>query len=181
MWSDANVNYTQQRIIKKHLRHHFGKRIFIPETVFSEDSDHYSVPTFYNDYKYYKNDDKTQKPERCSYWCRDPSIVVLTELSRMLDYLDPNSINSRFNSLLASGSCSLIAGADQGQGAWRSWIKIMTYGENEVRERLKDSDNFDVKSSYLLAQVGIFIAKKTIISYYQIRFQNEYQKGTRSF
>jgi hypothetical protein len=24
MWADANINYTQQRIIKKHLQLHFG-------------------------------------------------------------------------------------------------------------------------------------------------------------
>ncbi len=147
MWSDANVNYNK-RIVKKHLQHHFGKQIFILETMFSEDSDHYSVLMFYNEYKCYKNVDETHKPQRCSYWRRDPSNVVLKELSRMLDYLDPISINSRFNSLLTSGSCTLIAGADQGQGAWRSCIKIRIYGGNEVRECLRDSDNFDVKSSY---------------------------------
>jgi hypothetical protein len=27
MWTDANVNYMQQRIIKKHLQLHFGKRV----------------------------------------------------------------------------------------------------------------------------------------------------------
>jgi hypothetical protein len=27
MWTYANVNYMQQRIIKKHLRLHFGKHV----------------------------------------------------------------------------------------------------------------------------------------------------------
>jgi hypothetical protein len=67
MWTDANVNYTQQRIIKKHLRVHFGKCLFILNTKVEDDNDHYSVQTFYRDYKYYKNGDKTVKPERCSY------------------------------------------------------------------------------------------------------------------
>jgi len=31
MWCDANVNMTQQPIIKKHLWLHFGKWLFIPE------------------------------------------------------------------------------------------------------------------------------------------------------
>jgi hypothetical protein len=117
MWADANINYTQQRIIKKHLRLHFGKRLFIPDTTFNADHEHYYIPTHYNEYKHYKNGDRMQKPERCQYWCRDPSLVVTTELSRMLDYLDPNLITTRFSSLLASGSSTLIAGADQGQGA----------------------------------------------------------------
>jgi len=53
--------------------------LFIPETSFVEDSEHYSVPTFYGEHKYYKNDGQTQKPERCSYWCQDPSILVANE------------------------------------------------------------------------------------------------------
>ncbi len=116
MWADASINYTQQRIIKKHLRLHFGKRLFIPDTTFNADHEHYYIPTHYNEYKHYKNGDRMQKPERCQYWCRDPNLVVTTELSRILDYLDPNLITTRFSSLLASGSCTLIAGADQGQG-----------------------------------------------------------------
>jgi hypothetical protein len=76
MWSDANINVTQQRIIKKHLRFHFGKRLFIPEECISKDGEHHSVPTTYGEYKYYKKADRSQKPERCSYWCRDASIVI---------------------------------------------------------------------------------------------------------
>ena len=54
MWSDANINVVQQRIIRRHLRHHFGKRLFIPQNVFQEDREHYSVKTHYDCYKYYK-------------------------------------------------------------------------------------------------------------------------------
>ena len=35
MWADANINYTQQRIIKKHLQLHFGKRLFILDSTFN--------------------------------------------------------------------------------------------------------------------------------------------------
>jgi hypothetical protein len=160
MWADANINYTQQRIIKKHLWLHFGKRLFIPESTFSADHMHYYIPTYYNEYKYYKNGDKLQKPEKCHYWCRDPSLVVAKELSRMLDYLDANSITTRFSSLLASNSCTLIAGADQGQGAWRSWIKIVTMSGEEVRNRMSNEDNFDIKSSHIIAQVAHITCKK---------------------
>jgi hypothetical protein len=154
MWSDANINYTQQRIIKKHLRLHFGKRVFIPDNTLHRDHEQYYVPTYYNKYKYYKNGDKTQKPERCQYWCRDPSIVLTNEISRLLDYTDSNLIASKFSSLLSSDTCSLIAGADQGQGAWRSWIKIPTMSGEEVRHRMATEENFDIKSSYITAQVA---------------------------
>jgi hypothetical protein len=114
--ADANINYTQQRIIKKHLRLHFGKRLFIPESTLNVDHQHDYIPTYCNEYKYYKNGDKMQKPERCHYWCHDPSLVVANEFSRILDYVDRNLIPTRFSSLLASDYCTLIAGADQWHG-----------------------------------------------------------------
>jgi hypothetical protein len=77
MWADANINYTQQRIIKRHLCPNFGKRFFIPETSFNTDHEQYYVPTYYNKYKHYKTSDKTQKPEHCQYWSRVPSLVVI--------------------------------------------------------------------------------------------------------
>jgi hypothetical protein len=79
MWSDANINYTQQRIIKKHLRLHLGKHLFLPDTRIESDNLHYSVLTSYGQYKYYKGGNTAIKPERCSYWYRDPSIVVAND------------------------------------------------------------------------------------------------------
>jgi hypothetical protein len=80
MWADANINITQQWILKKHLRYQFGKRIFIAENKLSMDCNYYSVPTHYGEYKYFKDGDKSQKAEKCSYWSRDASLVVNKEL-----------------------------------------------------------------------------------------------------
>jgi hypothetical protein len=90
MWPDANVNVLQQRIIHRHLRHHFGKRLFIPQTIFAEDWKHYSVDTYYNCFKYYKGGDKVLKPEKCLYWFRDPAELVSVEPAKLLDYTDSN-------------------------------------------------------------------------------------------
>jgi hypothetical protein len=49
MWADANINHTQQRIIKKHLRLHFGTWLFIPESTLNADHEQYYVPTYYNE------------------------------------------------------------------------------------------------------------------------------------
>jgi hypothetical protein len=160
MWVDANINYTQQRIIKRHLRLLLGKRLFIPDSKFNADHERYFVPTYYNEYRYYKNGDTTQKPERCLYWCRDPSIVVANEISRLLDYTSPNLLNSKFSSLLSSDSCALIVGADQGQGAWRSWIKIATMSGEDIRNMMATKENFDIKSSYIIAQAAHISCKK---------------------
>jgi len=48
----------------------------------------YSVPTFYGEYKHYKDGDKSQKAEKCAYWSRDASLVLKKELERLLDYTD---------------------------------------------------------------------------------------------
>ena len=160
MWSDANVNITQQRILKKHLKVHFGKRLFIPEKVFSSDLERFNVPTAYGEYKFYKDGDHTQKPERCPYWTRDASLVVLNELTRLLEYSDSHLISSNFSSISATNGCTLVAGADQGQGAWRSWIKISLMSGEEVRERMGSDENFDAKKSYLTAQTAHITCKK---------------------
>jgi hypothetical protein len=48
MWLDANINCTQQQIIKKHLWLHLGKHLFLPVAA-TEDNDHYSIPTSYGE------------------------------------------------------------------------------------------------------------------------------------
>jgi hypothetical protein len=47
MWADANINITQPQITKRHLRYHFGKRIFIAENKIASECNYYSVPTSY--------------------------------------------------------------------------------------------------------------------------------------
>jgi hypothetical protein len=66
----------------------------------------------------------------------------------MLDFLDPKIIIFGFTSLLASGSYTLIAGADQGQGAWCRWIKITTLLSNTVSQQI--SEGYDKLLNYKL-------------------------------
>lgn len=63
------------------------------------------------------------------------------------------SAYTRLNSLIASGYCTIIAGADKEQGGCRAWITISTMGGTEVRERLETNDN-DPKESCIISQVG---------------------------
>ena len=137
-----------------------GKYLFLPNIKIESNNLHYSVLTSYGEYKCFKGGDTVVKPKRCSYWYHNPSLVVANELSRLLDYLAPNQVSTRFNSSLASGHCSLVAGADQGQGAWRSWIKIVTYGGKEIRECLGKDMSFDPKTTYIISQVVHFTCKK---------------------
>ncbi len=99
MWSDANINVVQQRIIRRHLKYHFGKRMFLPQMIIRADRDLYEVETLYGSYKHKKNGDQTQKPEKCPYWHRDASVVVKNELIKLLDYTDPKEITNKFSSL----------------------------------------------------------------------------------
>jgi len=159
MWSAANVNAVQQRIIRKHLKFHFGKRIFLPTKVFKDDRLHYSVETFYGCYKYYQNGDKMQKPEKCPFWTHDSSEVVCNELTKLLDYSTSDDISSRLSSICCT-RCTIVAGADQGQGAWQSWIKISTESGERIRECMATDSTYDPKMSYLISQVAHIACKK---------------------
>jgi hypothetical protein len=159
MWSAANVNIVQQRIIRKHLKFHFGKRIFLPTKVFRDDRMQYNVETFYDCYKYYKNGDKMQKPEKCPFWTRDSSEIVCKELTKLLDYSLSNDVSSRLSSI-CSTRCTIVAGADQGQGAWRSWIKISTDSGEKIREQMATNSSYDPKTSYIISQVAHITCKK---------------------
>jgi hypothetical protein len=144
-WADANINVTQQWILKKHLHYQFGKVIFIAENKRSADCNYCSVPMHYREYKYFKDGDKSKKAEKCSYWSRDASLVVKKELEWLIDYTDFNVVNQKFSSLTTSG-CTLITGANQGQGAWYSWIKISTMSSAEIRNSMDIDADFDPRS-----------------------------------
>jgi len=160
MWADANINVTQQRIIKRHLRYYFGKRIFLAEKAIANDYSIYSVPTSYGEYRYYKDGDRSQKPEKCTYWSRNAAVVVKTELERLLDYSNLDVDPNKFSSLGNNSGCTLVVGADQGQGAWRSWIKISTMSGAEIRSKMASDPTFKPKDSYILAQVAHIVCKK---------------------
>jgi hypothetical protein len=57
-----------------------GKGYLLQKNKLSTDCNYYSLPTRYGEYKYFKDGDKSQKAEKCSYWSRDASLVVNKEL-----------------------------------------------------------------------------------------------------
>ncbi len=115
------------------------------------ESNYYPVPTLYGEHNHYKDGDRSQKPEKCSFWSPNASLVVKKELERLLDYTELNVESNKLISLATSG-CTLVAGADQGQGAWRSWIKITTMSGLEIRKKMAIDENFDPKNCYSIAQ-----------------------------
>ncbi len=60
-WIDANINETQQQIIRWHLQFYFGKKDFYCREKIKEDVKYYQVPTPYGTFKYNKDGDKSQK------------------------------------------------------------------------------------------------------------------------
>ncbi len=141
------------------MKYHFGSRLFIPQKIFKEDREYCNVPTNYNCFKYYKDGDKQQKPEKCPYWTHDPSAVASKELSKLLDYTEQTFRASRLSSI-ASTTCTIVASADQGQGAWRFWIKISTGSGQQIRERMAADSDYDAKTSYTVSQVAHVTCKK---------------------
>jgi len=95
----------------------------------------------------------------CSFWSRNASLVVKKELERLIDYTDFNVVNQKFSSITTSG-CTLIAGANQGQGTWRFWMKISTMSNAEIKKFMDIDANFDPKKCYIILQVAYIICKK---------------------
>lgn len=158
MWSDANINITQQRILRRHLRFHFGKRLFIPEKKILHDEKYYQVPMSFGEYKYYKDDNRSQKPEKCPYWYRDAALVVTKELERLIDYNNNVDAINRF-CFIAKEDMTIVAGADQGQGAWHSWLKISAMSGNKIREQMDKGNPFDPRQDFVGVLMGELLSK----------------------
>ncbi len=77
----------------------------------------------------------------------------------MLDYTELNVVSNKLI-FLANSGCTLVAGADQRQGAWHSWIKIATMSGSRIRNKMAIDENFDPKNCYSIAQVTHFVCKK---------------------
>jgi hypothetical protein len=160
MWSDANLITSQQRIIKRHLRYYFGKRIFLAENAIATDYMFYSVPPFYGEYKHYKDGDKSQKPEKCTYWSRNALLVVKADLEGLLDYSNLDVESNNLYSLANVNGRMLVVGADQGQGAWRSWIKIPTMPGAERRKRIDNDASYQPKNLHYCTSCTYCVQKR---------------------
>jgi hypothetical protein len=53
----------------------------------------------------------------------------------------------------------LVSGANQGQGAWRSWIKINTLNGQEARSRMANQEGFDARDTYIVSHAHITCKK----------------------
>jgi hypothetical protein len=131
-------------------------------------------------YKYYKNGDSLQKPEKCPFWSLDASENVCKELTRLLDYTDPKVLSTRLASI-CNTTCTIVAGSDQGQGAWRSWMKIGTMSGAEVRERMVADKNVDPKNSYIISNAAHITCKKDNHKILLIPFLKAFLLGMKGF
>ncbi len=106
-------------------------------------------------------------------------MVVKNELRKLLDYTYPKLITTRLGSI-CNTTCTIVAGADQGQGAWRSWIKIHTMSGPEIRKRMAADEEFNPKTSYILSQ-PIYHTRRTIMKFYLQQYLKASQKDMKSF
>jgi hypothetical protein len=54
---------------------------------------------------------------------------------------------------------TLVAGADQGQGAWHSWLKISTMSGNKIREQMDKDNPFDPRQDFAGVLMGELLSK----------------------
>jgi len=98
--------------------------------------------------------------EKCTYSSRNALLVVKTELERLLDYSNLDVESNNLSSLVNVNGCTLVVGSDQGQGAWRSWIKIPTMSGAEIRKKIDKDASYKPKNSYIIAQVAHIVCPK---------------------
>ncbi len=113
---------------------------------------------YYNgEYKHYKDGGKSQKSKKCSFWSHIVSILVKKELERLIDYTEINVVTNKL-SFLATNGCIIVAGADQAQGAWCTWVKnsSMSGAESKIRWLLR-----------LISMPPILCAKKTAMKFFR--------------
>ncbi len=87
-------------------------------------------------------------------------LVVKADLEGLLDYSNLDVESNNLSSLVNVNGCTLVVGSDQGQGAWRSWIKIPTMSGAEIRKKIDKDASYKPKNSYIIAQVAHVVCKK---------------------
>jgi hypothetical protein len=50
-------------------------------------------------------------------------------------------------SSISETTCTTVAGADQGQGSWQSWLKISIESSQNIMERMATEQDYDPKST----------------------------------
>jgi hypothetical protein len=74
MWTDANANIAQQKIIRRHLSHAFGFHLCIADTAFVQSIVQNVVEPTFGTYEYISaaRAEKNEHGEVFRYWMRNP-------------------------------------------------------------------------------------------------------------
>lgn len=136
MWEEANCPYKSQRIILRHLKCFFGRRITVPERHIRELEDGALDPI---------SNEKVIDGKNVFFWHKDISEVVVHRIKLELKHRGPQFL-SQYNVL------DVVLGGDHGARRFRAAVKLI----------FRRKDQPDVKTTSIILQVGhIDTAKDT--------------------
>ncbi len=78
----------------------------------------------------------------------------------LVQWLDETNVAAMWCDANVINGCTLVAIADQGQGAWHFWIKIATMSGTQVQKRMSTDENFDPNDSYIYSQMAHIACKE---------------------
>jgi hypothetical protein len=147
MAADANLSKSQLRTINRYLTQSCGSRLMVPErSIDALAGVDRMVPAEHGTYSYRKksgkktnNDGNDERPESINYWtCSIPDLIS-REVELMLELQIRDGVNvadglKSYETISGQG-WDVVAGADHGQGAWRSYIKFFTKDSKWRREQ----------------------------------------------
>ncbi len=144
MAGDANLSKNQLRTINRYLTQSCGSRLMVPEQRLDELAGvDRMVPAKHGTYLYRKKGDA--KPESVNYWmCSIPDLISReVELMLELQIRDGVDVANGLKSYetISGEGWDVVAGADHGQGAWRSYIKFFTEDTKWRREQADKAKN----------------------------------------
>jgi hypothetical protein len=131
MWTAANININQQKIIKRYIREYLGPHVFITDSGLIEMAGKRQFKPTFSSYVYV-SDEKAKHNERGELtkgWHRDSAKLLLAEVEGQLNEAKSDAGFKPYGTADDKEDWTVVVGADHGQGAWRSNMKVYTHSK----------------------------------------------------
>ena len=148
MWMDANVSYSQAKIILRHLYSKFGHRVQVPLNQVKSLGDIPLEPVFHEFFYRKDKDIKDKVSEKIKYWCYDTQHLLELDMSRFLMSYPPGAkpIFGYDSKGISSGFgvyCTI--GSDHGAGKSRYMLRL-NYENSSSRRKNDNKVDFGTRT-----------------------------------
>jgi hypothetical protein len=129
MWTAANININQQKIIKIYICEYLGPHVFIPDSGLIEMVGKRQVERTFSFYVYV-SDEKAKNNETGGItkgWHRNSEKLILAEVEGQLNEAQSDAGFKPYDTVDGNEGWTVVVGADHGQGAWRFHMEVYTH------------------------------------------------------